>query len=190
MIDLHRHATLAPDAQRLVHRLEIAVGLGTHVRDVNTTEWRHRFRHLHQLTGSGVVSRRIDQRTGNAERAVSHRIRGYDAHGVELRRRRYTRSVALGVHTHRRRADERSDIHRNAVLLHRGQPCTKAVRSAEGAERTRLHRVVVRAQLRRSQFQNCCVHRRRRTAFAENLRCHALRHLPGVATIADGETDA
>ena len=129
VIDLDRHAALRADRDRFVDRLEQLVGLGAHVRDVDAAVRRHRFRHLDQLVGRRVVARRIDERRADAERAIFHRAADDGAHRVELRGRRLADRFALRVHAHRRRADERADVRRDAVRLHRVEPRAESVRA-------------------------------------------------------------
>ena len=131
MIDLHRHAARAPDRERFVDRLEQRVALRANVRDVDAVIWRHCLRDLAQLVRPRVIPRRIDQRARDAERAIAHRIARHSAHRVELRRTRRPLRLAVRVRADRPGADERADVDRVAVLLHRVEPRAEAVRAHE-----------------------------------------------------------
>ena len=168
-----------PMRDRFVDRLEQLIRLGAHVRDVDAAVRRHRLRHLDQLFGRGVVAGRIDQRRADAERAVLHRAPHDGAHGVELRGVRLADRLAFRVHAHRRGADERADVRRRAVRLHRVEPGPEAVRPGI---RARSLRAAGRELTTRGGL---LVRRRRRASFAEDLGGDALRHLAHRPAVAE-----
>ena len=149
------------------------------MRDVDAAVRRHRLRHLDQLLRARVVARRIDQRRADAERAVLHRAAHDGAHGVELRGVRLADRLPLRVHAHGRGAEERADVRRCAVRLHRVEPRPEAVRAGirAGALRAAGRELATRGGL--------LVRRRRRPSFAEDLGGDALRHLAHRPAVAE-----
>ena len=186
MVDLDRHAALRPDGDRLVDGLEQLIRLGAHVRDVDAAVRRHRLRHLDQLVGGGVVAGRVDQRRPDAERTVFHRAPHDRAHAVEFGRARPADRLSLRIHAHRRCTDERSDVGRRAVCLHRVEPRLESVRTGIGAGALRPTGRELTAG------RGLLVGGRRRAALTEDLGRDPLRHLahrPAVTQKAGAALD-
>ena len=101
------------------------------MRDVDAAVRRHGLRHLDQLTGGGVIPRRVDERGPDAEGAILHRAARHHAHRIELRGRGRALRFPLCVDTNGRRADERPHVRRRAVPRHRVEPCVEAMGAGE-----------------------------------------------------------
>ena len=182
MVDLHRNAPFPADADGFVNGFEQLIGLGPHVRDVDAAVGRHGTRHLDQLGRAREVPGRIDQRGGDAQGAVLHGAAHHGAHGVQLGGRGLAQRHAFHIFAHRRGAQERPDVGRDAVTLHRFQPAGEASRRHELAH----HGLVLRRQPRQVAH-GTVVGWRRGPPLPEDLRGDALGHLAHVAAVAEQE---
>ena len=116
MIGLCVHLRLARDADQLVERLEEAIALAAHVRDVAAAELAGGLAERDELVRLRVRRRRVDQRAADAERALAHGLAHHVLHLLQLFGRRRDIVIADHVLAHRGGADERSDVRRNALL--------------------------------------------------------------------------
>ena len=107
----------ADDPQELAQRLVQLLPLAPHVRGVAAAVVGRDLAQRGELAGAGVAAGRVDQRRGDAERAVGHLLGGDLAHPVQLRGCGGAVAVADDAGAQGARADERRDVLRGAAPL-------------------------------------------------------------------------
>lgn len=108
---------IADDPQELPQGRVQLLPLAPHVRGVAAVVGGRDLAERGQLAGAGVAAGRVDQRRGDAERAVGHLLGGDSAHPVQLGGRGGAVAIADGSRAQRARADERRDVLRGAAPL-------------------------------------------------------------------------
>jgi hypothetical protein len=108
---------LTDDPQELAEGRVQLLALAPDVRGVAAVVVGRDLAQRGELAGAGVAAGRVDQRRGDAERAIGHLLGGDSAHPVQLRGRGGAVVVADGTRAQRARADERRDVLRGAAPL-------------------------------------------------------------------------
>ncbi len=115
VVDLRGQPRAPRDLDDLIHALEQSVPFAAHVRDVHAAVLAGDLRQRDELVGVGVRRRRVDERRADAERAAAHRRVDKPTHTSQLVTGRPPIVVPQLVDPHRRGADERSDVRRDAA---------------------------------------------------------------------------
>ena len=177
MVDLHRDPAFLADAHRLVQRLEKLVALAAHVRDVDATIRRHRFRGVDQLLGARIGVRRVDERARDPECTVLHGASDHSTRGVALSGGECARLVTLGVDAEGAVAEEGADVLRRAAGDHVVEPRAEPVRATELRDAPTNRGVALRGK-------DLVVHGTDRRAFTVDGRGDSLRDHRERAAIA------
>jgi hypothetical protein len=167
--DHDRHARMAADAVRLVHRVENRVELGTHVRRVDRARGGKRLGKRHHFLGRRTECGAVCESGTQPERAVRERVLELCAHrGYFVRRRGAVEPVHV-VAAQRGMADQRRDVDRGLRGIDRLH-VVRETRIREGvalAEQVhRIGRIAVERHRRRAD-----------PAVADDDGRHALRDL-------------
>src|SRR5580692_5695046 len=107
----------SPDTQCFVNRLWFSLTFTAHMSPVYTAILPRHFRKFDQLFRLRVMSRGIDQRSGNAERAFLHSLRNHPLHLFQLASRWRAINVAKYRFANLAGPNIRTDIERGAYLL-------------------------------------------------------------------------
>ncbi len=151
VVDLGPDVGFASDVDELVDGLDQVGALAAEVRDVHPVVLGDDLGERDEFVGVGKAPRRIDERRGDAHRALLHGGADDGPHLVELLRRRGPIVVADDVLAWGRGADERRDIRGDAALLEVPQvlvqrgPLDVVLDVALAADHLLLHGVVERA---------------------------------------------
>ncbi len=189
VVNLDRQMRLAPDTRRLVDPFQQRVALGAHVGDIEAAMLAHDTADLDQLLGRDVGIGRIDQRVGDAERAILHRLGHHPAHRRQLLAGRRPHAHAAGVLAQRPAAQERADVGRHAAFGHRPQPVAEPLPAASTLDPVRDEAAHGGGDLAEG-ILDLAAGRRGRPAFAHDLGRDALRHLREAARVVHQREDA
>ena len=88
VIDLGGSARPFRDIDGFLHRLDDAIALAAHMRDVHSAAQRRFTRQCNQFRRFGISVRVVDQRRGHPQRTLLHRLPDQSPHLRKLRRRR------------------------------------------------------------------------------------------------------
>ena len=165
MINLGGDVGFSGDGEELVERFEELVSLAAQMRDVDASMFSSGAGEGYQLIRLRVETWRVDQRGADANRAFLHRLLDELGHAPELVGCRCTIGVTQLMHAHRRTADERRDVARDAAFLQMFQVA---------AERGPLHVVADVALLRDEVLLHLRIERAHRLSFTHHFERHAL----------------
>lgn len=111
MRDLHRHARLFADADRLTHGVEQPIGFVAHVRRVQAAARPAKLAHERDdLVGLRVAARLVDESRREADGAGGDAFTHPRLHAIELGRGGLARVVAHRAAPHRALADEHGHV--------------------------------------------------------------------------------
>jgi hypothetical protein len=176
VIDFRGDARPAGDRDQLIDRLQHVCAFIAHVRDVHAVVLGGRLRQRNQLGSVGEQAWRVHQRRGDAHSPFAHGFADQLAHLLQFPGRRRAVLVANDIFARRRRADERSDVRRNAPphevieIFPERRPLDVVANVRLAVDQLLLHRTVQRPH---------------RVAFAHHLEGYALPDIALRAAVVD-----
>ena len=150
------------------------IALVAHVGNVDALMFGDDFSERYQFISFGIVTGRINQSRGHAERAFLHCLVRQRAHLLEFGGRGRPVGAAEHVHPWRRGADEGRDIGRDAVPLESLEPLV---------ERVPVDVVLDVALLTQLLGSHIVVERAHGLAFAEDLERNALQQIAHASAV-------